>query len=114
LKAIGSFSAERNIKYSAAISQFMKEQIGVEPEHCVIQFMNMEPENVSICGTTLKAIGSFSAERNIKYSAAISQFMKEQIGVEPEHCVIQFMNMEPENVSICGTTVKVLNEKGNK
>lgn len=66
---------------------------------------------IHMYGLQAKAIGSFSDEKNVKYSMAISDFMKKVLGIEPAHCVIHFMNLDPENVGCCGTTMKQLANK---
>ncbi|VDN25301.1 unnamed protein product [Gongylonema pulchrum] len=57
-KAIASFSEEKNVKYSLAISEFMKKAVGIDPAHCVIQFMNLDGENVGCCGSTMKQLAA--------------------------------------------------------
>ncbi|VDM25281.1 unnamed protein product [Toxocara canis] len=67
--------------------------------------------NEPTCLITVKAIGAFSDDLNVKYSAAIADFMHKSVGISPEKCIIQYMNLEPENVSNSGTTMKVLMSK---
>ncbi|EFO24366.1 macrophage migration inhibitory factor 2 [Loa loa] len=59
----------------------------------------------------VKSIGSFSADKNIKYSSSISEFMKKTLDIDPAHCIIQFLNLDPENVGCSGTTMKELAKK---
>uniref|UniRef100_A0A0R3RG52 Macrophage migration inhibitory factor n=1 Tax=Elaeophora elaphi TaxID=1147741 RepID=A0A0R3RG52_9BILA len=59
----------------------------------------------------IKSIGSFSADKNIQYSSLISEFMKKTLAIEPAHCIIQFVNLDPENVGCSGTTMKELAKK---
>ncbi|KAL4003475.1 Macrophage migration inhibitory factor (MIF) family protein [Acanthocheilonema viteae] len=59
----------------------------------------------------IKSIGSFSADKNINYSSSISEFMKKTLGIDPTHCIIHFVNLDPENVGCSGTTMKELMKK---
>uniref|UniRef100_A0A1I8EXV1 Macrophage migration inhibitory factor-2 n=1 Tax=Wuchereria bancrofti TaxID=6293 RepID=A0A1I8EXV1_WUCBA len=67
-------------------------------------------ENPS-CLTVVKSIGSFSADKNIEYSSSISEFMKKTLDIDPAHCIIHFLNLDPENVGCNGTTMKELMKK---
>nr|QGH51225.1 macrophage migration inhibitory factor 2 [Dirofilaria immitis] len=63
------------------------------------------------CLIVIKSIGSFSADKNIKYSASISEFIKKTLGIDPAHCLIHFFNLDPEDVGCNGTTMKELMKK---
>uniref|UniRef100_A0A915ALL2 Macrophage migration inhibitory factor n=1 Tax=Parascaris univalens TaxID=6257 RepID=A0A915ALL2_PARUN len=65
----------------------------------------------STCLITVKAIGAFNDELNVKYSAKIAEFIHQSLGITPEKCLIEFVNLEPQNVSNSGTTMKVLMSK---
>lgn len=59
----------------------------------------------------VKAIGAFNDELNVKYSAKIAEFIHQSLAIAPEKCLIEFVNLEPQNVSNSGTTMKVLMSK---
>uniref|UniRef100_A0A0M3HG36 Macrophage migration inhibitory factor n=2 Tax=Ascaris lumbricoides TaxID=6252 RepID=A0A0M3HG36_ASCLU len=67
--------------------------------------------NDPTCVITVKAIGAFNDELNVKYSAKIAEFIHQSLAIAPEKCLIEFVNLEPQNVSNSGTTMKVLMSK---
>nr|ABM30179.1 macrophage migration inhibitory factor [Anisakis simplex] len=60
------------------------------------------------CLINMRAIGAFSDELNVKYASAIAEFMQKTVGIKPEKCLIEFADLESQNVSCSGTTMKVL------
>ncbi|VDO38651.1 unnamed protein product [Onchocerca flexuosa] len=61
--------------------------------------------------STVKSIGSFAADKNIKYSASIAEFIKKTLSIDPAYCIIHFLNLNPEDIGCNGTTMKELMKK---
>ncbi|OZC06577.1 hypothetical protein X798_06423 [Onchocerca flexuosa] len=54
VKSIGSFAADKNIKYSSSIAEFIKKTLSIDPAYCIIHFLNLNPEDIG-CNAVKKA-----------------------------------------------------------
>lgn len=101
------------VDFSSQFTKFISELLG-KPTSRILLMVNAGAQLTHgatqdpSCLIVAKAIGCFSPSQNIKYSSAIAEFMKKALGIEPAHCVVQFMNMDPDFVGCFGTTMKEL------
>ncbi|VDN57967.1 unnamed protein product [Dracunculus medinensis] len=103
------FMEDFNVQFTRALSEI----IGKPVDRISVQLttnarLTHAGTNQPTCTIVIKAIKAFDRDRNVKYSSSIAKFMQDTVGILPEKCLIHFMNVDLDDISVNGTTMRIL------